>query len=112
MSSLLVAKAKPAPSILQVLENPQLLPVTDVRQEFKKVLDNAARGEQAYVLVSHSTPKAVLISYETFVALRKQLAGDIYRAMRHQSRSTMEPSDTEMDSAIQEALQVVRKRYA
>ncbi len=67
MSSLPVANAKPAPSILQVIRE---------------------------------------------VALRKQLAGDIYRAMRRQARPTAEPSDAEVDSAIQDALQAVRKRYA
>jgi prevent-host-death family protein len=105
-----VANAKPV--VLQMLENPNLLPVTEARQNFKKLVDGAAQGRQVYVLVSHSTPKAVLISYETFIALRKQLAGEIYQAMRRQSRPVAEPPDEEVDAAIQEAIQVVRQRYA
>ena len=105
-----VANAKPV--VLQMLETPNLLPVTEARQNFKKLVDGAAQGQQVYVLVSHSTPKAVLLSYETFLALRKQLAGEIYRAMRRQSQPAAEPPDEEVDAAVQEAVQVVRQHYA
>jgi len=105
-----VANAKPI--VLQMLETPNLLPVTEARQNFKKLVDGAAHDKQVYVLVSHSTPKAVLLSYETFLALRKQLAGEIYRAMRRQSKPAAELSDEEVDAAVQEAVQAVRQHYA
>ena len=105
-----VDNAKPV--VLQMLETPNLLPVTEARQNFKKLVDGAAQGQQVYVLVSHSTPKAVLLSYETFLALRKQLAGEIYRAMRRQGKPASEPSDGEVDEAVQEAVQAVRQHYA
>ena len=101
--------AYPEPVVLQMLESPNLLPVTEARQNFKKLVDGAAQGKQVYVLVSHSTPKAVLLSYETFLALRKQLAGEIYRAMRRQGQPAAEPPDEEVDAAIQEAIQAMRK---
>jgi prevent-host-death family protein len=104
--------AHPQPVVLQMLETPHLLPVTEARQNFKKLVDGAAQGKQVYVLVSHSTPKAVLLSYETFLALRKQLAGEIYRAMRRQSKPAAEPHDEEVDEAVQEAVQAVRQHYA
>ncbi len=47
-----------------------LVPATRVKNEFGVVLEQALRGG-AVAITRHDTPKAVLISYEEFVALIK-----------------------------------------
>jgi len=69
----------------------QIVPISDVRQQFKDILARLEATGEPYFITQYSRPKAVLVRYQDYNALVEQAAAEHPRIIRRPDVSGGEP---------------------